>query len=139
MIDPVLLLMDEPFGALDAQTRLVLQDELLRIWNIQQQTVLFVTHDIGEAIAMADRVIAMTARPARIKKDYPIDLPRPRGAAEARFLPGFDADHKSIWDDLRPEIDAQQQISGAKTGLPVHMDPRSPPISTMTVCCGQTD
>jgi NitT/TauT family transport system ATP-binding protein len=112
--EPVLLLMDEPFGALDAQTRLVLQDELLRIWNMQKQTVLFITHDIAEAIAMADRVIAMTARPARIKNIYDIDLPRPRSAAEARFLPGFDAYYKSIWENLRPEIDAQQQISGGK-------------------------
>ena len=110
--DPVLLLMDEPFGALDAQTRVVLQDELLRIWNMQKQTVLFVTHDIAEAIALADRVIVMTARPARIKKVYEIALRRPRGAAEARYEPGFDDYYKSIWEDLRPEIDAQRQISG---------------------------
>jgi NitT/TauT family transport system ATP-binding protein len=110
--DPSILLMDEPFGALDAQTRMVLQDELLRIWNEQKQTILFVTHDIAEAIALADRVIVMTARPARIKNDYAISLPRPRGAAEARFQPGFDEYYKAIWEDLRPEIDAQRQISG---------------------------
>ena len=110
--EPALLLMDEPFGALDAQTRVVLQDELLRIWNVQKQTVLFVTHDIAESIALADRVIVMTARPARIKKIYDIDLPRPRGAAEARYHKGFDEYYRSIWEDLRPEIDAQRQISG---------------------------
>jgi NitT/TauT family transport system ATP-binding protein len=110
--DPAVLLMDEPFGALDAQTRIVLQDELLRIWQAQRQTILFVTHDIGEAIALADRVIVMTARPARIKSDYAITLPRPRSAAEARFQPGFDEHYKAIWEDLRPEIDAQRAIAG---------------------------
>lgn len=110
--DPAVLLMDEPFGALDAQTRIVLQDELLRIWQSQRQTILFVTHDIGEAIALADRVIVMTARPARIKSDYAITLPRPRSAAEARFQPGFDDHYKAIWEDLRPEIDAQRAIAG---------------------------
>lgn len=110
--DPAVLLMDEPFGALDAQTRIVLQDELLRIWQAQRQTILFVTHDIGEAIALADRVIVMTARPARIKSDYAIRLPRPRSAAEARFQPGFDEHYRAIWEDLRPEIDAQRAIAG---------------------------
>jgi NitT/TauT family transport system ATP-binding protein len=110
--DPKILLMDEPFGALDAQTRVVLQDELLRIWQEQRQTVMFVTHDIGESIAMADRVIVMTARPARIKAEYKVDLPRPRSAADVRFDPRFDELHKSIWNDLRPEIAAQAGISG---------------------------
>ncbi|MCW5770080.1 MAG: ABC transporter ATP-binding protein [Rhodospirillaceae bacterium] len=110
--DPSVLLMDEPFGALDAQTRVILQDELLRIWNERRQTVLFVTHDIAEAIAMADRVIVMTARPARIKLEYKIDLPRPRSAADVRFDPRFDELHKSIWNDLKPEIAAQAGISG---------------------------
>jgi NitT/TauT family transport system ATP-binding protein len=112
--DPTVLLMDEPFGALDAQTRVVLQDELLRLWNDRGQTVLFVTHDIGEAIAMADRVIVMTARPARIKMEYQIDLPRPRSAADSRFDPKFDAIYKAIWQDLRPEIAAQAKISGGE-------------------------
>jgi len=76
--DPSLLLMDEPFGALDAQTRLILQDELLRLWQQNRKTVLFVTHDIAEAIALSDRVIVMTARPARIKSEYRVPLPRPR-------------------------------------------------------------
>ncbi len=112
--DPAILLMDEPFGALDAQTRVVLQDELLRLWNVHAQTVLFVTHDISEAIVMADRVIVMTARPARIKKEYLIDLPRPRSATESRFDPKFDAIYKAIWQDLRPEIAAQAKISGGE-------------------------
>lgn len=112
--DPVVLLMDEPFGALDAQTRLILQDEVLQFWNEGRQTVLFITHDIGEAIAMADRVIVMTARPARIKTEYVIDLPRPRNAVDVRFDARFDQIYKSIWDDLRPEIAEQTRIGGAK-------------------------
>ena len=104
---PTILLMDEPFGSLDAQTRVLLQEELLRIWQEQRQTVLFVTHDLGEAIALADRIIVSTARPMRIKKEYRVTLPRPRGAAEARFDPHFDELYMAIWDDLRPEIAAQ--------------------------------
>jgi NitT/TauT family transport system ATP-binding protein len=112
--DPVVLLMDEPFGALDAQTRIILQDELLRVWHERRQTVLFVTHDIGEAIAMADRVIVMTARPARIKTEYRVALPRPRSAADVRFDPRFDEIYKAIWNDLRPEIAAQTKLAGAQ-------------------------
>jgi NitT/TauT family transport system ATP-binding protein len=113
--NPVVLLMDEPFGALDAQTRIILQEELLRIWNEKRQTVLFVTHDIGEAIAMSDRVIVMTARPARIKSVYEVDLPRPRDVATVRFAPGFDEIYTSIWEDLRPEISAQSRVGGEQS------------------------
>jgi NitT/TauT family transport system ATP-binding protein len=112
--DPMVLLMDEPFGALDAQTRIILQDELLRVWHERRQTILFVTHDIGEAIAMADRVIVMTARPARIKTEYRVNLPRPRSAADVRFDPRFDDIYKAIWNDLRPEIAAQTRLAGAQ-------------------------
>ena len=77
-LDPKILLMDEPFGALDAQNRELLQEELQQIWNSSRKTVLFVTHDIDEAIYLADRVIVFTARPGRIKADIEIDLPRPR-------------------------------------------------------------
>lgn len=104
---PSILLMDEPFGALDAQTRVLLQDELLRIWETDRRTVLFVTHDLPEAISLSDRVIVMTARPARIKAQYQVDLPRPRTAAEARFHPNFDELHMQIWNDLRPELSVQ--------------------------------
>jgi NitT/TauT family transport system ATP-binding protein len=105
--DPSILLMDEPFGALDAQTRVLLQDELLRLWEANRKTVLFVTHDLAEAISLADRIIVMTARPARVKSHYPVELPRPRSAADARFLPGFDGLYHAIWNDLRPEITLQ--------------------------------
>src|SRR5690606_5916423 len=77
-VEPDLLLMDEPFGALDAQTRSVLQDELLRIWREYKKTVIFVTHSIDEAIYLSDRVVVMTARPGRIKSVVKIDQDRPR-------------------------------------------------------------
>jgi NitT/TauT family transport system ATP-binding protein len=86
--DPGLLLMDEPFGALDALTREVMQGELLRIWAETHKTVLFVTHSIDEAVLLSDRVVVMTARPGRVAEDLAVDLPRPRGAA-SRSLPLF--------------------------------------------------
>ena len=104
--DPSILLMDEPFGALDAQTRVVLQEELLRVWEANRKTVLFVTHDLAEAIILSDRVIVMTARPARIKSQYNVDLPRPRSVTQSRFNPQFDKLYGTIWDDLRAEITA---------------------------------
>ena len=79
--DPRVLLMDEPFGALDSQTRQLMQELLLEVWERDHKTVLFVTHDIGEAVFLADIVHVMTARPGRIKRSLPVDIPRPRGAA----------------------------------------------------------
>lgn len=104
-IDPDLWLMDEPFGALDAQTRLTVQAEFIRLWeSAEHRTVIFVTHDLEEAVLLADRVIVMTARPGRIKSDTLIDLPRPRVIDELRFDQAFkDAEHR-IWEELRDEI-----------------------------------
>src|SRR5262249_42276543 len=84
-VDPVLLLMDEPFGALDAQTRFVMQQELLRIWRAYRKTVLFVTHSIDEALYLADRVLVMTARPGRIKAEIRVSQERPRDIASDDF------------------------------------------------------
>ena len=100
-----LLLMDEPFSALDVQTRALMENELLGIWSELRPTVLLVTHDLEEAIAMSDRVILMTAGPgAGIRGDYPVDLPRPRNVVDARFQPGFEAIYERLWADLREEV-----------------------------------
>jgi len=101
--EPQILLMDEPFGALDAQTRELMQEELTDIWQGFQRTVLFVTHDIEEALYLSDRVIVFTARPGRIKADIRVDLPRPRHAG-VRKTPEFMNYHTQIWDMLRDEV-----------------------------------
>jgi NitT/TauT family transport system ATP-binding protein len=85
-VDPDVLYLDEPFGALDSITRLVMRGELLRIWRAEQKTILFVTHDIEESVQLADRVVVMSARPAHIRKIVPIDLPHPRDLSSRRYL-----------------------------------------------------
>ncbi|MCB1378088.1 MAG: ABC transporter ATP-binding protein [Alphaproteobacteria bacterium] len=102
--DPDILLMDEPFGALDSQTRHTMQGLLLRVWEHSHKTVAFVTHDIDEAILLGDRVIVMTARPGRIKADIPITIPRPRDPSIA-LEPEFIALKRRIINELRDEID----------------------------------
>ena len=102
--DPEILLMDEPIAALDAQNKLILQEELLRIWEGSAKTVLFITHAIDEAIALADRIVVMTAQPGRIKAVVPVDFPRPRSAMELRGDPRFGALQLSIWRMLQDEV-----------------------------------
>jgi NitT/TauT family transport system ATP-binding protein len=103
--DPKLLLMDEPFGPLDAQTRQIMGNLLLGLWAADRKAVLFVTHDLEEAIALSDRVVIMSAGPAaRVIGDHAIDLGRPRDAAEVRLLPRFHELHRAIWDELRGEV-----------------------------------
>jgi NitT/TauT family transport system ATP-binding protein len=103
--DPQILLMDEPFGPLDAQTRQIMGNLLLELWAQSRKAVLFVTHDLEEAIALADRVVIMSAGPSsRIIGDHAIDLPRPRDASEVRLLPRFHELHKAIWGQLRAEV-----------------------------------
>ena len=99
--DPKLLLMDEPFAAVDMQTREMLQDELLKIWTDMQTTVLFVTHSIEEAIYLGDRVLVMSARPGRIAADVMTALPRPRSDLDVKSLPRFDELRRLVRDALR--------------------------------------
>lgn len=94
------LFLDEPFGALDAQTKLVLQEKLLSLWERTRSTVVLVTHDLGEAIALADRVIVMTARPGRILADVPIDLPRPRSVSALQKTRAYHDLYAQLWDSL---------------------------------------
>ena len=102
--EPRILLMDEPFSALDVQTRSLMENELLGLWASTSASVVFVTHDLEEAIALADRVFVMTAGPATVKGDYAVDLARPRNVAEIRFEPRFARIYQEIWDDLRDEV-----------------------------------
>jgi NitT/TauT family transport system ATP-binding protein len=102
--EPQILLMDEPFSALDVQTRTMMEDELLNLWSSLSASVVFVTHDLEEAISLADRVCVLTAGPATVKGIYTIDLPRPRNVAEIRFEPRFVQLYQQIWEDLRNEV-----------------------------------
>jgi len=101
---PETLLLDEPFGALDAQLKLVLAGELAQVHARTGKTVLFVTHDLGEAIALADRVVVFTGRPGRVKRVEAIELPRPRDMFRVRFEPRFQAHYETLWAALAPEI-----------------------------------
>lgn len=102
---PEILLMDEPFGPLDAQTRQIMGNLLLDLWAADRKAVMFVTHDLEEAIALADRVVVMSAGPAaRIIGDFRVELPRPRDIAEVRLEPSFHHIHKEIWASLRVEV-----------------------------------
>jgi NitT/TauT family transport system ATP-binding protein len=101
--DPQVLLMDEPLGALDAQTRAVLQEELLELWEEARKTVLYVTHSIDEAVFLGDRVVVMTANPGTIKAVIPVDLPRPRDLS-LMASPAFAALTGAVWESLRDEV-----------------------------------
>src|SRR3546814_673372 len=101
---PSVLLMDEPFGALDAQTRGMMQELLLKVWEEHRVTVMFVTHDVDEAIFLSDRVIVLSSRPGRVKTDLAIDLPRPR-SYEIATTPEFAALKRRVLGDIREETD----------------------------------
>jgi NitT/TauT family transport system ATP-binding protein len=102
--NPETLAMDEPFGALDAQLKLVLQAELLKLWNGPDKSCIFVTHDLAEAVALADRVVAISARPGTILSIMEIDLPRPRDVFKVRFEPRFAELHQQLWDTLEGDV-----------------------------------
>ncbi len=102
--EPQILLMDEPFSALDVQTRAMMHDELLGLWSQSGASVVFVTHDLDEAIALADKVYVLTSGPATVKSVYPVDIPRPRVASEIRYDKAFIEMSRTIWEDLRDEV-----------------------------------
>lgn len=102
--DPTVILMDEPFGPLDAQTRMILQDELLKIWEQKRQTIIFVTHDLVEAVALADRVVVMTHRPGKIRDVIAVPMSRPRNIFEIHRQDGFDEAHARLWNIFRHEL-----------------------------------
>ena len=114
VLDPDILLMDEPFSALDVQTRQLMENELLALWADKQKAVLFITHDLDEAIALSDRVVCLSAGPASHPiGEFAIDLPRPRDVAEVRATPRFVELHQAIWAVLREEVLAgyRQQLA----------------------------
>jgi NitT/TauT family transport system ATP-binding protein len=103
-IDPEVLLMDEPFASVDAQTREVLQEELLQIHERERKTMIFVTHSIDEAIILGDRVAVMAARPGRVKEVLTVDFPRPRDPATVRAASRYTEMRNHIWEELRPTV-----------------------------------
>ena len=105
ILSPDILLMDEPFSALDVQTRQLMENELLALWAEDKKSVLFITHDLEEAIALSDRVVVLSAGPAtRPIGDFKVDLPRPRDVSEIRMTPGFLALHREIWAAMKEEV-----------------------------------
>jgi sulfonate transport system ATP-binding protein len=110
--DPELILMDEPFGPLDAQTRLVLQDQLLKLWAASKKTIVFITHDLIEAITLADRVVLMSARPGRIKSIEQIAIPRPRDVFKIHEDAQFRSAYERLWQQLRPEVTLSESAKG---------------------------
>jgi NitT/TauT family transport system ATP-binding protein len=105
ILDPEIILMDEPFSALDIQTRHLMENELLEIWSANRKSVVFITHDLEEAISLSDRVVVLSAGPeARPIGEFEIDLPRPRDVAEVRLTPRFIELHTQIWHTMKAEV-----------------------------------
>lgn len=105
VLDPDIILMDEPFSALDIQTRQLMENEVLSLWSAKRKAVLFITHDLDEAIAMSDRVVVLSAGPGSHPiGEFSIDIPRPRDVAEVKMTPRFIELHQAIWDVLREEV-----------------------------------
>ncbi len=105
ILDPPILLMDEPFSALDVQTRQLMENELLELWNADRKSVIFITHDLEEAISLSDRVVVLSAGPAsRPIGEFVIDLPRPRDVSEIRHTPRFVELHDQIWHSMKEEV-----------------------------------
>jgi NitT/TauT family transport system ATP-binding protein len=116
--EPDVMLMDEPFGALDAQTRDVLHDELERIWSDTGRTIIFVTHNVREAVRLGDRVVLLTFRPGRVKSEFPVDLPRPRSLED----PEVTLAARDVLDELREEINRSVEVE-YHAGVKPHIEP----------------
>ena len=112
--DPHILLMDEPFSALDAQNKLLLQEELLHIWDEDKKTVVFITHSVDEAVLLGDRVMVMTAQPGRVKQFVPVALARPRNIMELQGAPEYGELVHRIWSDLRDEVHRARELEDSK-------------------------
>jgi NitT/TauT family transport system ATP-binding protein len=102
--EPETMLLDEPFGALDAQLKIVMHQELLRLARLRGMTVVFVTHDLSEAITLSDRVVVFTGRPGRVRSVHDVPLGRERDVVTAQFEPGFAALYQELWRELKPEL-----------------------------------
>lgn len=122
--DPEVLLMDEPFAAVDAQTRETLQDELLQIWEKTGKTIIFVTHSIDEAVALADRVVVLSPNPGRVREIVPVLLPRPRRVADAQATPEFSRTRHRVWELLQVEEDI-----AAVPAASLYRSPEAPPAA----------
>jgi NitT/TauT family transport system ATP-binding protein len=112
-VDPDLLLMDEPFGALDEQTRFILQEELLRIWEATRKTVVFVTHSIDEALTLADRIVVFSNQPGTVKSIIPVPFARPRELTAIRSDPAFAVLFRQVWESLRDEVQGRRVVKAA--------------------------
>ncbi|HVR88315.1 MAG TPA: ABC transporter ATP-binding protein [Candidatus Limnocylindria bacterium] len=112
IVDPAVLLMDEPFASLDAQTREVMQQELLRIWSDRRKTVVFITHQLDEAVYLSDRVIVMSARPGQVKDSFAVQIPRPR-ALDCKRTPQFAGYLDRIWGVLEEEVRRSMRLTAA--------------------------
>ncbi len=108
--DPDIIFMDEPFVGLDVQTRDLLEEDILKLWHETRKTIVFVTHDLAEAITLADRVIIMSSRPSTVKSEHIIDLPRPRSTVAIKFTKEFTETYKKIWDDLSAEVKKSRNL-----------------------------
>jgi NitT/TauT family transport system ATP-binding protein len=110
--EPSVVLLDEPFGALDAQTRMLLHHQLLELWHEKRSTMLFITHDLVEAITLSDQIVVMTRRPGTVKEVYQVPLARPRNVFEIYLEPGFDEAYAALWRHFKAELN----IAGTSSG-----------------------
>ncbi len=110
--DARILLMDEPFGAIDAQTREFMQEQLMKLWDENKKTVVFVTHDLDEAVSLADRILVLSRRPSRVRAVVDVDLPRPRWDYDVRSEPAFAEARRTIWEMLRSDLVEEEEGAG---------------------------